>query len=614
MTGLIHRPSLVLLMVLLGSLLTACAPQPPKPDTTALDQALMEAERSQDPLRLAGALWRKAAVLQGQPQAELQLRAIETLMDADKPQNALAYLGDPQAQRAAWSAVDPRRTQIVLGFETLQQGKTAEAIRLLQDIPAPLGRAEAVRRLEWLTRALEAAQQPLEAAQQRMALDGLLPEDRRLSNQEAILRLLNAVDKARFEQALLERLEPQLAGWLQLVHAEREGPTALERWRQAHPAHPLLPELYARLQREAAARAPKTIPHIALLPPKDQRLGEALRSITSGIQLAYEEGGTKALELRDYPAYANVDGFSRQLEEAIAAGAQAVIAPMERETLQQLARLQPKVPVIALNTLEAGSTAANLIQFGLPPEDEAVAVAERMLARQLRALVLAPSDALGERMLRAFSTRYSAGGGQIIDSQRYAPRSPLWEQQAQQLLRPTPDPLTGGLRLREDAEALFLIARAKDAQGWIPLLRAHGGGNLPILATSHIYEGAPRPANDRDKDGVQFCDMPLILNYARRPGQNGASRFEQAALTGQPRLFALGYDAYLLATRLEAAKRPEGLRGQTGLLRLDAATASSAAPPGPSSAADWPTRWRSCSLEPAPAPRRAGGATGPELS
>jgi outer membrane PBP1 activator LpoA protein len=574
-TGLIrgHSIAIILLPILAALLLSACAPQqPPRPDTTALDRALAEAERSQDPVRLSSALWRKAAVLQGAEQADLQLRAIETLIDADKPQNALALLRDPAADRKAWQLFEPRRARIVQGFEWLQQGRQGEAIRALQDIPAPLGMAEATRRLELLARALEADQQLLEAARLRIALDGLLADERRTGNQEAILRLLGGLDKATFEQALLETMDPQLGGWLQLVHAQRQGPDPLAQWRLAHPAHPLLPALYERLQREAAARVPQTTAHIALILSREPHLAEAARAVTAGVMLAREEAGEQAPEVREYLSTGDPEGFRRSLDEAVAAGAIAVIGPLDRETLQSLMPVQPKVPMIALNTLEnTVATSPNLIQFGLPPEDEAQAVAERMLAQgSLRALVLVPQDALGERMLRAFSSRYAAGGGRLVETLRYGQRSPMWEQQARQLLRPVPDPIDGSQRMREDADALFLIARAKDAQAWVPLLRANGGGNLPILATSHVYDGAPRPANDRDKDGLQFCDMPLVLNYARRPGQAGPSRFEQAALSGQPRLFALGYDAYQLATRLNEARQPGGLRGQTGTLRLDA--------------------------------------------
>jgi len=569
-TGPIRGYSIVIILV---ALLSACAPQQlPRPDTWALDQALAEAERSQEPLRLSHALWHKAAVLQGAERADAQLRALETLIDADKPQNALALLRDPTADRELWQRFEPRRARIVLGFEQLQQGRHEEAIRLLQDIPAPLGVAEAARRLEWLARALEADQRLLEAARQRIALDGLLDGDRRRANQEAILGLLGALDQETFTQALLETLDPQVGGWLQLVHAQRGGKDKLAQWRQDHPTHALLPSLYERLEREAAARMPQSVAHIALILSQEPRLAEATRAVAAGVMLAHDEAGEQALEVREYGYHGSdePESFRQTLDEAIAAGATAVIGPLDRETLLSLTHLHPKVPIIALNTLENGvATNPNLIQFGLPPEDEAQAVAERMLAQgSLRALVLAPSDTLGERILRAFTSRYVAGGGRLVETLNYGQRSPMWEQQARQLLRPASDPIDGSLRMREDADALFLIARAQDAQAWVPLLRANGGGNLPIFATSHIYDGAPRPASDRSKDGVQFCDMPLVLNYARRPGQTGPSRFEQAALSGQPRLFALGYDAYQLAARLDETRQPGGLRGQTGILRL----------------------------------------------
>lgn len=572
MTGLLRGHRIGLTLALLATLLTACAPQPQRPDP-ALDQAVIEAERSQDPIRLAAALWRKAAAQPIAEASQLQLRAIETLIDAEKPQNAMGYLRDPMAQREAWLHFDPRRARIVLGHEALQQGRTAEAIRILQDIPAPLGPVEASRRLELMARAMEADKRPLDAARQRIALDTLLQDPtRRQGNQEAILRLLNGMDKAGFDKALLEIMEPDLGGWLQLVQADRQGGEKLAQWRQGHPAHPLLPPLFERMQRDAAARAPKLVPHVALILSQDTRLAEAAHAITAGVMLARQEAGEASLPVREYPSAADPESFRRNYEEAVAQGATGIIGPLNRETLQSLAGFQPKVPMIALNTLEnGGTTAGQLIQFGLPPEDEAEAVADRLLAQgSLRALALAPSDALGERMLKAFAARYTAGGGKLVEAMRYGNQPASWGAQAQQLLKPTPDPIDGSPRMREDADALFLAARSRDAQQWVPLLRAQGGGNLPILSTSHVYDGAPKPASDRDKDGLYFCDMPLVLAYARRPGQEQPGRFEQAALTGQPRLYALGVDAYALATQLDRLKREGQLRGQTGLLKLEA--------------------------------------------
>ena len=366
-------------------------------------------------------------------------------------------------------------------------------------------------------------------------------------------------------------MEPDLGGWLQLVKADRDGGDKLAQWRQGHPSHPLLPVLFERLQRDAAARAPRITPHVALILSQDTRLAEAAHAIAAGVMLAQLEAGESALPVREYPSATDRDAFRRNYEAAIAQGATSVIGPLDRETLQSLSGFRSSVPMIALNTLENDSGShGNMIQFGLPPEDEAEAVADRLLAQgSLRVLALTPSDSLGERSLRAFTARFNAGGGKLVDAIQYGNQPGSWGSQAKQLLQPHPDPIDGSLRMREDADAVFLIARSRDAQQWVPLLRAQGGGNVPILATSHVYEGAPKPASDRDKDGLYFCDMPLILAYARRPGQEQPSRFEQAALTGQPRLFALGYDAYALATRFDELKHKGSLRGQSGLLRLE---------------------------------------------
>jgi len=560
-----------LTMALIATLLGACAPQPHRPDP-ALDQAIIDAERSQDPIRLAAALWRKAAAQPAPQSSDLQLGAIEVLIDANKPQNAQAYLKDAQARRADWLRLEPRRARIVQGYEALQQGRTAESIRILQDIPAPLAPPEAARRLELLAQALDADKRPLDAARQRIALDTLVPQSLRQANQEAILRLLGGMGKAAFDKALIDIMEPELADWLQLVKADHDGGDKLAQWRQGHPGHPLLPVILERLQREAAARAPRITPHVALLLSQDARLAEAAHAISAGVMLAQMQAGEAALPVREYPGATDREAFRRNYEEAIAQGATSVIGPLDRETLQSLVGFRSAVPMIALNTLEnGGGTQGNMVQFGLPPEDEAEAVADRLIAQgSLRVLALTPSDSLGERTLKAFTARYQAAGGRIVESMRYGNQPGGWDAQARQLLQPHPDPIDGSPRMREDADALFLVARSRDAQQWVPLLRAQGGGNLPILATSHVYDGAPKPASDRDKDGLYFCDMPLILAYARRPGQEQPGRFEQAALTGQPRLFALGYDAYVLATRFDDLRHKGALRGQTGLLKLDA--------------------------------------------
>lgn len=561
----------------LSLLIAACAPTPPRSDPQ-LDQAIRQAEASKEAQRLANALWAKAAVSEDAEALDLQLRAIEVLIDSGKPEDARAavnLLRDPRARVMQWGTLYPRRAMLVQAFDLMQRQQLDEAIQKLNNIPAPLQPQEAVRRLELLAQAHAQSKQPVLAIQQRIALDGMLHDERRMQNQEALLQLLRGMDTSALEKARQASSDATLSAWLDLGLAERKNIKALEQWRMAHPSLPLLPALFENIKREMAARKPVNTAHIALLLPNDASFEAAARAVLAGTQQAQTEAGETAPEVREYTYSSQLKDMRSALDNALQAGAIAIIGPLDRPSLQALVENKPalprNVPLIALNTLEGSNGISGVLQFGLPPEDEAAAIASRMANQgQKRVLILAPGDALGERMSKAFRERMQAEGGSIVASEIYSPsggRANDWNIRIQQLLRPQPNPMTGKPGMREDADALFFIARAADGRQAVPYIRAQGGGDLAIVASSHIYEGAPRPEQDRSLDGVVFSDMPLILAYVRRPGQS-ENRFELAVRSSQPRLFALGFDAYGLARQLAAGKKISEMPGQTGQLKL----------------------------------------------
>ncbi|MEW5839321.1 MAG: penicillin-binding protein activator [Pseudomonadota bacterium] len=564
------------LLLALSFLLHGCAPTASRPDPQ-LDLAIAQAVKADDAHRLSNALWAKAMVTEDKQSADLQLSAIEALVDSSKPGDASAamtLMKDPRARPLEWRQFYPRRAMLLQAFESLQNGQAAEATRVLNNIPAPLEPAEGVRRLELLAQASAMNKQIIPAVQQRIALDALLTDTARMNNQEKILNLLRDMDTLSLNKARQDSQDAALSAWIELSLAERKGVKALDQWRLAHASIPLMPALFERLKREVALRKPANAPHIALLLPNDVNLEAAVRAIQAGVNRAHEDAGEASPELREYPYNAQLKDFLSQLDIAVQSGATAAIGPLDRPSLQALTSFSPPISLIALNTLDSAGSSPKLVQFGLPPEDEATAVSERMIAQgQKRALVLAPADALGERMFKAFSERLSAAGGVVVSMEKYAPsdgRANDWAIRVQQLLQPHPNPLTGKPAMREDADALFLIARAADARQALPYVRAQGGGDLAIFSSSHIYEGAPKPDADRALDGVVFSEMPLMLDFVRRPGQSEPNRFENAVRSGQPRLFALGFDAYQLAQQLAANQTIKDMHGQSGQLDLGA--------------------------------------------
>lgn len=360
-------------------------------------------------------------------------------------------------------------------------------------------------------------------------------------------------------------------------------------------AHALLPVLFALLPAAASAQglpgpaqdrftrysyvASPEGPLVLLL-PLSGALGATGAAVRDGFLAAAAATGTP---VRVYDAGASpegaVDAFSRALRD----GPSVVVGPLRKEAIAAIAAEGAAVPWLALNYLDRAA-GENLVQFGLSPEDEARAAAEQAYQQGLRRAltvipqVVAGSD-WGERALAAFSARLTELGGEVIGIARYAPGAGNFSAPAQALLglddsRQRHRTLENTLgarsefepRRRDDADFLFMAARPADGRLLWPQLRFHRLGDLPVYTTSAIYEGRA----DSELNGLRICDMPYLME-----GENASTRL-RAEVTGlpsatqQPRLFALGADAFALAIRMrnnELLGQPN-VAGHTGQLAL----------------------------------------------
>lgn len=118
---------------------------------------------------------------------------------------------------------------------------------------------------------------------------------------------------------------------------------------------------------------------------------------------------------------------------------------------------------------------------------------------------------------------------------------------------------------RKASDVLFLAMDSRDARLLTPFLNH----DLPIYATSQIYAGSGNLQKYHDLNGVQFVDMPWLLQPDHlavmvypRPQSPLAADLE--------RLYALGIDAWRLAQQLRISPdSPFSLDGVTGQLTLD---------------------------------------------
>ena len=321
-----------------------------------------------------------------------------------------------------------------------------------------------------------------------------------------------------------------------------------------------------------AAADDDTVPvniNVGLLLPLSGSLASTAEAVRDGFLGAHLKAKGKGI-IKVYDAGNTSDSTIAAYRQALSDGAELVVGPLRKESVAALAADgRPKVPVLALNYLDDPASApSKFFQFGLSPEDEARAAAERAIADgDRRALAMVPDTDWGLRVFNAFDKRLRELGGSVLQTARYTPGRPDFSHPIQDLMRLDASEarhkaLTGIIgtqtefepRRRDDADFIFLAARAADARLIWPQFRFFRATDLPAYATSLVYEGR----SDKDLNGVRFCDMPWMVqsegDYATERSQLG----DLASLRNQPRLFALGRDAYLLAGLIEADQQQTG--------------------------------------------------------
>ncbi len=588
------RLLLVLSPLLLA--LSGCAPTPTRPSPPpqiAAGQAEGAALEARGEHAAAAALYRQLAQSSAAPwRQDMLLLAAQALLADGAAAEANAVL--TELGLSELNADQAEHLRLLQAEAELALGRPDQVLARLGSAPpadAAPERRRAYHRLR--AEALADLGQYWDSALELVELDPWLEQAERLDNQLAIVGQLNRLPQA--ELLAPRPYQPELSGWLALAVILRTPATDLAEaepriadWRLRHPGHPALPELpqawFARLLAEVYR--PR---QIAVLLPESGRFQWVAAALRAGIIAAYfEQPPAERPSLRFYDS-ADPNQLWPLFQQAVADGAEMVLGPLDKDAVIQLARAgELPVPVLALNQVppEPGF-APELYQFALAPEDEARQAAERAWSQGFsRALVLTPADDWGERLYASFRERWLELGGGIADHQRYDPQQrdysdtlralldlDLSRDRLQEMQRLLGRNLEFEPRRRADAEFVFLAARPDPARALRPQLQFHHAGDLPVLASSHLFNGERNPARDRDLDGISFPDLPWLFDQAPNPG---LSRDRLAATLPDfsqrlARFYAMGIDSYILVAHLARLRRNpgSGLDANTGQLYLD---------------------------------------------
>ena len=507
---------------------------------------------------------------QGQPREAAQ--RLEALASGARGNTRLALLadaafawheaGDDVRARSLTAQVDARRVSgaararlALLNAELALAAQQPAAVQaaLAGSDPTALPAALQARWQLASAQGLEAGGDALAAAAARARADAGLAGDARQDNRQAIERLLSSLDDARLASsaAALPAGDPlyNFAG------------RALVRRGLPLPRPFDTAQAWNFDQRAPAAADGYRPPlKLAVLLPLSGQLAVAAGPVRDGLLAGYHAESRPRPPVAFYDTLGTPAGAVAAYARAVADGNDFVVGPLGRDEVAAVfAQAEAGVPSLALNRAAAAPPPGHLA-FSLAPEDEGIAAADYLLAREHRkVLVIGGTDENGKRAVEAFRARLGERGGEVagIVGVGEAPGDV-----SAQLVQAA----------SAGADSVFLAVRAPQARALAPQLAQAGLGTRTRVATSQLVSGAGKPDEDAVLDGIVFPgEAWAARGVAGLPPHSQVTAMLPTARGGGARLFAFGHDAWLISAFLErlVTRRDGQLHGATGTLRLD---------------------------------------------
>lgn len=606
MTQRFYLSLFIIITLSLSACQLALSPNAVRPDNTALIAA-QTAEQSGDYLSASQHYLDLAKTVDEPQKSRFNLRAAMAfwrLNQIEQVTNSLANVNPAVLSEAQQLNAALLEANLALINSQPEQALAALAPFDLTYTPP----AQKQQALELKIQAYALTNNWLEKANSHILLEPLLVDSEQAKNQQLLwLALMSLTPQA------LDLFNPGIppavdSGWFALAYLVKTYSTkpevfkvALEDWKRNYPNHPADPLLYQEdinvvgadlgVDIEFDTTQLQDLTDIAILLPETGPYKAAAEAIKRGILAAHftSQSNTRlhffAVDTDKQTGLSNV---LQEYQHAIEQHASLVIGPLDKESVQILANADNlPIPVLALNRLANDTSRQNLFQFGLAPEDEAVAVADYAIKQNYkRALVLAPTNEWGARIAAAFNSQWVKNGGRLLNQANYNPNQndfattlkPLLgleasEQRYHSLRQRLGNSLEFEARRRQDIDFIFLIAKPLKARQLVPQLKFHRSGQLPIIATSHVYEGYDNSQQNIDLNKLIIGDIPWVFNaLALSDPTYVALRNESPDHFAEfVRLYALGADAYNLVPQLnQLSQSPESsFDGATGVLSIN---------------------------------------------
>ncbi len=299
---------------------------------------------------------------------------------------------------------------------------------------------------------------------------------------------------------------------------------------------------------------------LGVLLPLSGGLATAAVPVRDGLLAGYYGEQRRRPEIQFYDTHGTSGGAVAAYGLAVAAGADYVLGPLGRDEVSAVFGQPLSVPVLALNR-GAVAPPGGSASFSLAPEDDGIAAAEFLLARNARrVLVLSATDDSMRRAASAFREQLQSRGGSVVDTLTVSGDKP-----------DLATALGAAAKAEGGVDAVFLALKAAQARAVAPQLSLAGLAGKPRVATSQIVSGGGKAEDNRALDGIAFpTEAWGVRGVSGLPSAASAGETLPSARGAAAKLFAFGYDAWLLTAYLERLATSAGeVQGATGTLRID---------------------------------------------
>lgn len=440
------------------------------------------------------------------------------------------------------------------------QGNAEQAHFALKRLPlAQLSATQSLRVYQTQARIAENRQDILEFVRARAMTERYLKDSRsRQENNDKIWETLRNANRGMLENAQAGAGELELAGWLALINsynANISNPSALpqviENWKLQYPSHSATRLTPSELQNVANFQQTQ-LNGVALMLPLSgdtQVLGEIIKR-------GFDDAkGADSIPVKVYDT--NSADIESLLNQAQIDGVQTVIGPLLKERVDALLR-NPQIGnmnVLALNSTSNARAIPRVCYYGLSPEAEARAAAERLFNDGItNAIVATPQTDVGQRSSAAFSERWRELTLRDADIRYY--NQPLDSVVSLQ---------NGGVAT---GSALYVVGNADE------LFEIKQGLNnqalevaLPVYASSRSHSPNSGDEFRLTMEGVKFSEIPLFTEAYSAEFQKANSLSEGDY--SMMRLYAMGSDAWSVANKFNEFRQIPGFKvsGLTGTLQ-----------------------------------------------